>query len=667
MEEIKSKENKTLLLWTLFFLVLIPGSPLMEGGETYHTVIWLRLWILGFALFYFQGMIRKDKIELTVPSGNWMIFLLWAVLSVSLITTHYYYITIYWYSNLLVYLVLFYLVLNLLSEKNQDRKLLTALFFILLSAAVVESLAGMIDYFRFHPGRAGGSFFNPAYYSGYLLALISFPLSALLFDLRPELDRRKKIYLRAGMALGLSLISAGLLVSASRAIIFALIPVGLILLFRFRLKAVLVLILLILAAAFIPNPFRARLKDLKSDPYAWDRITIWKTSARMIQHHPLGVGLGMYQYYYDRDAYPVRIVKIGRFAKTANRAHNEFINLAAECSPLAPALVLAWLGITLWPLVSILARKKQEFWKKEPVLLLAFSASFLGILGHSLVDSNFHQPPIMILAIIDLACIIHLLADFKSSPLKKSSYPTSHPAFLRSFILITGTLIGLMMTYQALIFALTFHAQQIPKPESRLNSLDRLTQLPSGYANLYFQTALDLRNLFFQTENPDFAVKSLPYFEFAAKLNPENYEFFYYWADSLYRLGLFIENPPLLDRAEQIAILSLKRSDHDPSAYLLLANIARLKKDDALQEKWLKTFLEKEPYYLLGRSLLIQLLIGQGRFQEAQAQLDLLKSQKQETDQIPKGQLNPVQLKLISLSDQSLPELEFQLNQKSSQ
>ncbi len=665
MEELKPKPDNSFKLWAFFFLVLILGSPLIEGGETYHTVIWLRLWVIGFALYYFQAAIGKDKIEIAAPAGNWIILLLWIVLSASLLITHYYYITVYWYSNALAYLLLFYLAINLLAREDGNRKLLAALFFILLAAAMMESILGIAGYFKSHPGRATGSFFNPGYYSGFLLALISFPLSALLYDLWPEWGRRRKFVFRIAMALSLVLIFAGMMVSASRSIVFALIPIGLILLSRFRLKAFLVLILLVLAVALIPNPLRTRLKDLGRDPYAWERITIWKTSLRMIRHHPQGVGLGMYQYYYDRYAYPVRTVKIGRYMKSANRAHNEFIDFAAECSPLALILILAWLAIQLWPALAAMSGRPDPNLKRDHGMLLGFAGSFFGILGHSLVDSNLHQPPIMILAIIDLAGMVYLGSRFRPGILKKSTATIQQPLFLHSFTILAGAMIALVMTYQAVIFGLTLRSGRIAQPEQQINYLVRLSRLPSGYAKLDYQIGIDLRALFYRTENPDFAVQALPYLEFACRLNPENFEYFYQWAFTIYRLSLFMKNPAMLGRAEQVARLSLGRSDHYVFTYLILSDIARLKQEYPQQEKWLNSALEQEPYYFLARFLLINFLIEQDRLDQARTQLQILKAQKKEVDQMPRSSLNGFQTTLTSLSNQEIANLESKLIQKS--
>jgi len=661
MEQISAMNKKKFWLWILFFLVLILGSPLLEGGETYHTIIVLRLWVIGFAIYYFLVKLRGDHLEIAVPYGSALLLGLWLVLSVSLLTTHYYYITVYWYSNLLVYFLLFLLFLNLSAESGRTGKLLFGLVLILTLAGAIEGVLGILDYFSHHPGRASGSFFNPAYYSGYLLSLVSFPLAGLLFDLLPELSQKKKLILRLGLGFCTALILGGLLVSASRAMIFALVPIGWVLMFRFRRYALLALLVLVLGLIFIPNPLRTRIQNLKADPYAWDRITIWKGSLRMIRHHPFGVGLGMYQYYYDRYEYPVRTMKIGRYTKHATWAHNEFLNLAVECSCLALALALIWLGAVLYQLLRIALKRREEFLKKNPAMILGFSGSLFGILGHSLVDSNLHQAPIMLVLVLDMAGLIYLLSELQPVLVKKLSYPISHSGFIRWFVLVAGALVGLLMSYQALIYGLTFESKRIENPELRIKYLYRVARVPSGYAGLYFQIGSDLQRLFQQTQNPNFGVQSLPYFEFAARLNPENFDYFYQWSQAIYHLGIFLEQPKFLSRAEQIARLSLERNPHYPYSYLLLADIARREGDLSKQEKWLKDVLEIEPYYFLARLILIDILSEQGRVEDARRELDILKRQKQEVDKIPKAGMNQVQLSLIQIGELEIEEREARL------
>jgi DNA ligase (NAD+) len=64
---------------------------------------------------------------------------------------------------------------------------------------------------------------------------------------------------------------------------------------------------------------------------------------------------------------------------------------------------------------------------------------------------------------------------------------------------------------------------------------------------------------------------------------------------------------------------------------------------------------------------LVDLLIDQGRFDEAGTQLKLLKAQKQEVDKISKSSLNDFQLTLIRITDSEIQAREALLAEKSGQ
>jgi len=331
-------EKKSLnRLWMVFLAVIVLAGPLLKGGETYFTAAGLRLLIICAGMFFFSRKIKPGKFSLSIPIGNRILLALLLVLGASLITTHYFFPTIYWYTIFLGCFLLFYLALNLMAGEKGGR-LLQGLFWILLASGLIQSGLGIGEYFFQGRMRAAGSFFNPAYYAGYLASLISFPLAAAAFDLWPGISGWKKWALRLGMALAAVIIFCGVLASASRVIIFLALPLGLILVVRFRYLGAAVLVLAASALIFIPNPARDRIKNINSDPYAWERVTIWKSSLKMVRHHPAGVGLGMYQYYYHRYMYPMGNVKIGRYGQEAWQSHNEILNFAAESSVLAPLL-----------------------------------------------------------------------------------------------------------------------------------------------------------------------------------------------------------------------------------------------------------------------------------------------------------------------------------------
>jgi tetratricopeptide (TPR) repeat protein len=238
---------------------------------------------------------------------------------------------------------------------------------------------------------------------------------------------------------------------------------------------------------------------------------------------------------------------------------------------------------------------------------------------------------------------------------------------LKGFVAVSGVILAVIVTYQAAIFGLSFRAGKIRDPEQRVSYLARLSRLPSGYANLYFQLAIDCKNLFETQKNSRYGSDAVHYFQSAADLNPENAQYFYQWAEFLYRSGLDMNNEKLLDEAEKVGKESLVRSDKLPFPYLMLANIAHLKKDFAQEEKWLKMALDLEPYFFLGRLSLVDLYIEEGKLGEAKSQFGILQGQKQEVDQILKKEtvevrtLNDSQLLLVRISPEDMQRVQKEL------
>jgi len=640
-------------LWWIFFLVLVLASPLLEGGETYHTIIWLRLWVIGFALYYILKPLGKGALELVYPRGSWLLVLMMLLAGASLFTTHYYYITAYHFANLLVYFLLFFLCLGLLGK---ERNLAFGLVLILNLALWLEICLGLFEYFWLHPARVRGSFFNPAYYAGYLLALIPFPLYALFYG--PEIlgERGKKLLVRLGFGIIFLCGLFALFASGSRVAVFSLVPLGVVLLARYRLRALVVLLALFLGIIFFPNPFQKRLKTINRDPYAWERITIWKTSLRMIQHHPYGVGLGMYQYYYPRYAYPLKLVEIGRYGKKATRAHNEILHYACELSPVFPLLGLGFLS---WFFICIL-----KFIRRAEIAragrLSGFLGSFLGIFIHSLVDSNLHQPPIMILAILDLAVLFSLVGEEAPFLLKEIKLKLAHPRIMQGVLGAGGVLVAGVISFQTLGAGLYFQAMKIKDSQIRKERLRFLSQLPFGYAPIYYQLAVENMNLFFQEKDFSEAAEASRYFKFATQLNSENYFYFQRWGEFLYQLSFLVKGEGLLLRAEKLVKKSLKLAPSRVKGYFLLAKIDLARGELGKAQGWLERALSYEPYYLPARALLVRVLWERGERESARGQYQELVRFYQEGMRelsLHPRIYNSYQVSLLALDNSELEEL----------
>lgn len=122
----------------------------------------------------------------------------------------------------------------------------------------------------------------------------------------------------------------------------------------------------------------------KSDPYAAERVTIWKDSFRYFSNHAiLGTGLGTF-----RDFYPE--YKTIQSARLAPYAHSEPLNALCELGILG-GLILAG---TLWAGVLHPIRKVGANLREPWAWILA------ACLFQSLLDFNLRYPPTLAMCVI---------------------------------------------------------------------------------------------------------------------------------------------------------------------------------------------------------------------------------------------------------------------------
>lgn len=652
-------------IWTALCAILVMASPLLKGGETFHTALGVRILVLAFGMAYFTNRAGKGKIEFMTPAHNWLLMALLLVFCASLLTSHYFYVSGFWLSNLLVYFLLFYLGLEMAVEAG-GKKNLNTLFFIFLASGLVQSGFGIFEFLARGQARAAGTFFNPSYYAGYLAGLLGFPLAGAVFDLWPEMSLRKKIWLRAGLGLAALLIFLGMVVSGSRVIFFAVIPLGLVLGARFRWKALLALLAVALVLGLIPNPLRHRLQTIRNDRYAWERLTVWKASCRMIRHHPLGVGLGMYPYYYHRFSLPMGKEKVGRYGVEATQAHNELLTFAAECSALAPLFALLFLALILARVWKGLAGRALG--RGELGWITALAGCIFGIAGHALVDFNLHQPPIIIAGLLSLAGALAFLSEKNPGLLQKEEYGLARPGLVRAFVVIAGVLFSVFIIYQAGMEFLYLDAARTSDPKQRAKKFSRLVRLPASYAPVYFQMAEDLRRTFLHRQEAGLGRQAAIYYEIAARLNPENYLYYYEWAECVYRMGALLRTVNIFNEAETLATRASELAPDQVFSYVLLFNIAYVKKDNPQAEQYLRTALDFEPYFLRARTLLVAMLITDDKLPQAEQEYQKLLAQKKEVDELlalPGNDLNIYQKLLLTYDPDAISRIPELLRQKS--
>src|SRR5256885_5822690 len=104
----------------------------------------------------------------------------------------------------------------------------------------------------------------------------------------------------------------------------------------------------------------------KKKPYAFTRLDIWKNSVERIADQPWGVGLGIYKYTSFRYRFPIE-ASIARFAKRAECAHNDYLQMAVELGVVGLVMFLVGLGFLGWEIRETL-RLGLEPWERGMVI-----------------------------------------------------------------------------------------------------------------------------------------------------------------------------------------------------------------------------------------------------------------------------------------------------------
>ncbi len=382
---------------------LLVFSPLWDGGTTHLAVMIIRLIILLFFAVSLWTGIKNGVLRCPVFPPALPILAYLGLGAVATVFSPYIHQSLQWLIVLLSYAVLLYLLVSFISEWDHIRILLA----VLVGMGVGEAGLAMVQAGWLSAPRPSGSFFNPNFLSEYLAAVWSVLLGYLCCTWRgiPRAQRCRRLLVPALAGAALALLLTAIVWTGSRGGLLALatgtaVVVGV----RFGRKALAVLLLLFLVGLLFPTPLRDRfLAEHVANPLGYARLQIWQSSVHAMAEHPLGVGLGLYQYVYPRYALPIE-GQITRYGKVAQTAHSEYLQMGVE-------LGVAGIGIFSWGVflvareaVSVL-RQRLRRWQRG--VAVGVSGSAAGILAHAAADSNLHEPA---LAIVLTLCVGILIA-----------------------------------------------------------------------------------------------------------------------------------------------------------------------------------------------------------------------------------------------------------------
>ncbi len=625
----------------LIYLILC-FSPLIEGGTTYYPVAIIQLILLiilagGIYSFYHgsQHLSLKSPFFYTILS-----FLTYSIM-IAILTP--YKLPAFQQTQLLFfYFILFYFSILLNLSQKTYHETVIKLFYLM---GLFEAILGFIQYFVFHQ-RARGTFFNPDYYGEYLAIIFCIALGLILEDRRKrgvvasetkqtlslpqreitshlarndiggELPRTPWALAMTNRWIGilsLLLLAVGIFLSQSRGAALAWsLGISVILWKRFRYKIAYVWLTLFILFTVIPNPLQHRiLNDYRNDPYSFSRFDMWKAATHLIKDHPYGIGLEQYPFISPQYAFSIN-TNLQHYSKVAESPHNEYLRLFSE------------LGIIggFFLLVAIVFFYLKWTDKKDPSFIHA------GILGgtviffaHALVDSNFHEPALVISVLILSTFLVDRnlfqVTDFRElSRLKKIIfYPVSIAIFIVLGFIVVKPAVG--WHFYSKGYA------QIKNQKEDFAQINYKKAIFWESQNARYHNALANANfiIFQKTNYYSWVFKALEDLNQALRLNPLDGNYLKLKGEIYQALAARERNPvqikELLDNAFTNDKEALKLLPYDASLYVALGSVeeASGKTEDA--ERHYNQAILIEPNYLLAREKKIELLLKLGQKEAA--------------------------------------------------
>jgi tetratricopeptide (TPR) repeat protein len=390
----------------LIICVLVIFAPLFDGGTTHFAVMVIRLLITALAGLGLYQIVQRGHCEPIIDRVGMPLILYLGLAVYSALSSPYRHQSFQWLVVLLSYGALLYLLVAFLTKWTHISILLGLLVFM----GYVESAVSFAQLWRGNE-RPTGTFFNPNFLAGYL---VSGWLVVLAFFCYLPISRlcRQKNRLRfcsilaqplwaliGGIGLILAIIWTGSRGAVLSACAGAVVVVGL----RFGRRGVAVLFLLLLLLAATPNSVRERFyTEHVSNPVAYARWQMWQGAFHMMVDHPTGVGLGLYQYFYPRYAFPVDQA-IARYGKTAQTPHNEYLQMGVELGILSLAIFAWGLWVVAQHVKWILS---QRLTRGQRSTVVGVAGTIVALLAHAGVDSNLHEPALAIVLVLSVGIII---------------------------------------------------------------------------------------------------------------------------------------------------------------------------------------------------------------------------------------------------------------------
>ena len=319
-----------LRIFPLFIIVIILSLlPFFEGGETatglflIHTLV---LFGLALVVLCYPHLCIPHFVLMLLPFLGVLLINTW-------LTAPYKFAA---FLGLLDYCMalLFAILLQTAYQQNETQLgRFAQLTFILVSIATLVSLIPT----TYYGARLRGSFVNPNDFASFTFLLILLGL----FQYEHQGGRISKMT-AALLLLCIALATAG---ASSRAILIAVCIFGAAYYLKKKPKPAVfaaIVVLVVIASYTVTTRFSG------TDPYRYYRFKIWKHTLMGVLHDPyLGIGLNMLQHQAEQFIFPAG-VEVGRYARVARTADNQYFQILAETGFLGLfTFLIGWIALYL--------------------------------------------------------------------------------------------------------------------------------------------------------------------------------------------------------------------------------------------------------------------------------------------------------------------------------
>ena len=579
-------------------------APLIDGGTTHLPVLIIRLILLGAVIVWLLRSMRTGwiAVQQTRVFSAMVAFMGWAVVSV--VHSTYVAPSLQWLISLCSYAVCLFLVVHLVQSVREARGLVT----ILLGMGVFEAALGLYQFMGGGQARPTGTFFNANFFASYEMAVFAVAFGLLCYR-RPTEGLHWEtplLWLTAGA------VALAFVLAQSRGALLAFVAaVACVGLYRFGKPFLAVIMLALIAGAIVQNPLQQRVLTVGAqDPYAYTRLAIWQNSLERIIDHPWGVGLGLYKYTSFQYRFPVESA-IARYGKRAESAHNEYLQLAVELGVLGLVLFLAGVALLGWEIRETL-RLPLEPWERG--LVIGLSGGILGILVHSGVDAVFHEPALVLLAILfaGMILVVKRLRQPQGPSVWTMPFPY-HPVRAVSIGVVAVLCALLIVQPAAAWYAFDKGAGEaaVGREDQAFDWFQRATLIAPGTTAYHDALALAEVRLFQQSGDPRWLLRAIDELTMGLELNPLDGRFAHrlgtlhvLLAD---RVGPGLQQEDLWRQAAAYFEQAMRLDPYSPFNYHELGKIRRAQghKEEALA--LFRRAISYEPNFLPARAQLAEL------------------------------------------------------------